>query len=358
MATPKRRIAFAMLLLLLAAVLAEVAMRIVFAVQGYTVGSLAPNWFPQVSEKQPPTLVNSYYTDGTALFRADRTFWHKEGIAVNTLGFLGPEWVQEANTKTKLFLIGDSFVWGAGAEPLSNSFASRLSLKGPYQIFNSGIPGADPAQYELVAKRFVPLLQPNFVIVFVYLGNDVMAEKRTPLPNKSLFYPTNLGWFPGYYQGRYFNNLEESYLYYLSQYSVNTLAAKIACKTAVGTAICALPKRIEERSSASTQLQSLVTNKHLNEIVALGGLMKSQFIIVPIPYSGTDFEDAYFENAPKYLLSKYEHVFSGLTNYISIAPLKPEHFHALPNGHLNNQGHQVMTDFLTEIVAAKNALQP
>lgn len=333
-------------------------MRIVFAVQGYTVGSLAPNWFPQVSEKQLPALVNSYYTDGTALFRADRTFWHKEGVAVNTLGFLGPEWVQEANTKTKLFLIGDSFVWGAGAEPLSNSFASRLSLQGPYQIFNSGIPGADPAQYELVAKRFVPLLQPDYVVVFVYLGNDLMAEERIPLPNKALYYPTDLGWFPGYYQGAYFNSLEDSYRYYLSQYTATSLVAKLACNTAVGTALFALPKRMEERDYRTTQLQSSVTNKYLKELVALQGSTKSRFIIVPIPYSGTDFEDAYFENAQEYLLGKYAQVFAGLTEYVAVAPLKPEHFHALPNGHLNNQGHQVMVDFIVEMVGSDKPLQP
>ncbi len=333
-------------------------MRIVFAVQGYTVGSLAPNWFPQVSEKQPPTLVNSYYTDGTALFRADRTFWHHQGAAVNSLGFLGPEWTLEFNTQKRIFLLGDSFVWGAGAEPLDNSFASKLSAHPTFQIYNAGIPGADPAQYELVAERFVPLLQPDYVIVFVYLGNDIMVEDREPLPNKALYYPTNLGWFPGYYRGQYFSDLEESYRYYLNQYSPTGTVAKIACKTAIGTALYSLPVRMQEREDRAKQLKSAIANKHLKAIVNLQTITKSQFIIIPIPYSGTDFEDAYFENAPKYLLSKYEHVFSGLTNYISIAPLKPEHFHALPNGHLNNQGHQVMTDFLTEIVAAKNALQP
>lgn len=358
MGKPKRRILYVIIVLLLAVAVAEVAMRIVFGMQGYTVGSFAPNWFPNISESKEPVLINSYYTDDRAIFRANRSFWNKEGVAVNTLGFLGREWTMEINTQTKLFLIGDSFVWGAGAEPLSNSFAAKLSHGNRFQVLNSGIPGADPAQYDLIANLFVPLLQPDYVVVFVYLGNDLMIEERKPLANKALYFPTDVGWFPGCYKGSYFDNFEASNNFYKVKYGPSNWFQQVASHTAIGTAICSLPLRFEEKKERAAQLQSSITNGYLKAILASIDTKATQLIIIPIPFSGDDFNKEYSLDAKKYLINRYHNAFEGLDAYIAVAPLGPEHYHPMPDGHFNNAGHQLMADFVTGVVASKVHTQP
>ncbi len=334
-----QKIKFTLLTLVILLVIAEVALRIVFHIQGYTVGSFAPNWFPQVEEGQVPILEQSYYTDSTGMFRADKQFWEARGVAINSQGFLGEEW--DTTGKLGLLLIGDSFVWGAGADSLSQSFAARLARESGYQVFNAGIPGADPAQYQLVAERYIEELKPKVVMVCVYTGNDVVAYKREHQPNQALYYPTNLGWFPGFYQGKYFSSLEESYQFYIRQYAPKGGFAQLACYTAVGTALYSLPIRLEERREREQLLQSNVTNQHLKAISAACIQSGAHLVIVPIPYLGTDFDKP---GVRDYFRRQYYQVFAGLEDNLHIFPIPKDFFHPLPDGHFNNKGHRYFAE--------------
>jgi hypothetical protein len=64
--------------------------------------------------------------------------------------------------KTKVMLVGDSFAWGMSANPVYNSYADFLLAKG-YCVYNLGIIGTDPAQYEAVVKKYTPILQPDVI---------------------------------------------------------------------------------------------------------------------------------------------------------------------------------------------------
>lgn len=348
MAKPKAKVLYLLLVAIATLALAEIALRIVFGIQGYTVGQLTPNWFPQISDTDYPELDNSFYADSTGLFRANQTYWAWHKVPINEYGFMGPEWNGDDTTKPKLLLIGDSFVWGSGAEPLSVGFASLMATDDYTMVYNAGIPGVDPAQYEFVAGKFIPVVKPDVTIVFVYLGNDIVDYKRELMPNKPLYFATDLGWLPGYYQGHYFDNLDSSYQFYKRKYIPNTGFQSFACHTAIGTALYSLPLRIQERKERKTLLQSNITNQHLKSIALLAKANDSKLLIVPIPYLGTDFNESYRLDAQGYFLTNYHNVFAGFENQLLVLPLETKHYHPLPNGHFNNEGHYFVAQYLAK----------
>jgi len=341
-----RKIVFVALTVLLLFAVAEGVLRMVFAVQGYSVGSLAPNWFPPVAADSPPILQPSYFTDSTGLFKANQAYWAERGVKVNEHGFLGNDW-PTGSEKTRLLLIGDSFVWGAGADELRESFAAILAQEPGFEVLNAGIPGADPAQYQLIAERFVPQVQPQVVVLCLYMGNDVVAHHREPLPHQALYYPSDVGWFPGYHQGQYFGSLEASYQYYLQQYAPPNPLAR---NTAVGTAMYSLPLRLKERKERKALAQSSITNYHLKAIKATCEQYGAQLVIIPIPFSGTDLVKEYQADST-YLQSLYPNVFTGLEEELCFLAFNKDHFHPLPDGHFNNQGHRYFAAHAQQILA-------
>ncbi len=350
MAKPKATILKIAVVAIALIVFAEAILRIAFAAQGYTVGVLTPNWFPKVSTIESPKFDNSFFADSSGMFIANQKYWAKHNVAINNLGFLGNDWSTQDTNKKKILFIGDSFTWGAGAEPIQQGFVSRLTAKTHLAVYNTGIPGADPAQYQFIAERYIPKLKPAYTFVMLYLGNDIVREKRAIVPNKSLYYPTDAGWFPGYYQGRYFDNFNSSYQFYLNKYTPKGKLATLLCHTAIGTAIYAFPLRLEERNERDWLKKATTTNEHLLSIAKVAKQYNSQLIIVPIPYLGTDFTDKYYDEPKSFYLTEYKMVFSDIEDYLMVIPFKPEHFHPLPNGHFNNDGHYEVSKSINEIL--------
>lgn len=352
---PKYRAKLAYSLLFACIILAfvETVLRIVFNLQGYSVGQLTPNWFPQIPENEQPKLNHSYIADSEGVFKADRDYWAKMGVSINSYGFLGNEWDAMDNSKPKVLLLGDSFVWGAGAEPLSQGFASLLTSNYNANIYNTGIPGADPAQYSFLANKFIPLLQPHITIVFVYMGNDMMEFERELKSYKPLFFVSDLGWFPGYYKGRYFENIDSSFQFYKRMYTPTGFFKSLACKTALGTSLYSLPLRLKERQERRALLKSDITNRYLLNIADLAAANGSRIFIVPIPYLGTDFSKDYQNNPKRYFQTQHSQTFKGLQDYLLVLPLSPENFHPLPNGHFNNEGHQLVAQLIAKTIAIK-----
>jgi hypothetical protein len=127
----------------------------------------------------------------------DDTSWNKLmsnylSHPINDEGFRSIPFAPYNGKRKKLLLIGDSFVWGHSASPVTNSFADLLLKKG-YVVYNTGISGADPPQYLAVAKKYIPLLKPDVVVVNVFLGNDLFVFDRPVLPCQPIFYNTNAG---------------------------------------------------------------------------------------------------------------------------------------------------------------------
>jgi hypothetical protein len=116
--------------------------------------------------------------------------------------------------RPRVMLVGDSFVWGMSAEPVYNSYSDILLARG-FTVYNMGIIGTDPAQYEAIVRKYVPLLRPDMVIVNVFLGNDLMPferDVRSGMPPEHL---TSSGFLDSHPLGQYLPP-QEAYEFYMA----------------------------------------------------------------------------------------------------------------------------------------------
>lgn len=132
-------------------------------------------------------------------------------------------------------LIGDSFVWGMSANPVFNSFADNLLSK-EYLVYNFGIAGTDPAQYEAIVQKYLPIIKPNIVVVAFYPGNDFMAFKREVKADEPLEHYTSVGFLESNPIGKYLT-AEEAINFYDSMNKIpstnkfNILCSKLNVTT-------------------------------------------------------------------------------------------------------------------------------
>jgi hypothetical protein len=104
---------------------------------------------------------------------------------INKFGFRGPELdLHTANKPLKVMLLGDSFTFGWGLEYDSSWGAlveNSLRAQGlDIRVYNLGKPGADPADYEDIARRAIPVLKPQLVIVNILQSDDLFQTIREP----------------------------------------------------------------------------------------------------------------------------------------------------------------------------------
>ena len=120
----------------------------------------------------------------------------------NQDGFRGIEMKVHDTTRTRVLLIGDSFVYGMSAKPYFNSYADILLAKG-YEVYAAGIPGTDVAQYAAIAATYVPRLRPDVVIVNFCEQEDLLKFPRNATEGEPHEHYTNAGLFSSYPFGTY-----------------------------------------------------------------------------------------------------------------------------------------------------------
>ena len=107
----------------------------------------------------------------------------------NRLGFRGPEITPAKPAGTsRIVVLGDSFVAGSGV-PDSDVFTRQLELKwnqvdptAPVEVVNLGRVGSSPIRELDLYEKFGTQLQPDLVILTLFLGNDLVEaveEHRT-----------------------------------------------------------------------------------------------------------------------------------------------------------------------------------
>jgi len=120
------------------------------------------------------------------------------GKVINNKGFPSIyDFVEEEKTPgvKRVMIIGDSYVDGWGAYSKDASFAGSLDLHEDLKVFNFGVGGTDPVQYRLVLENYIELIDPDLVIVAIYLGNDILPYERKPRPDIPHIFPVkNCGW--------------------------------------------------------------------------------------------------------------------------------------------------------------------
>jgi len=339
------------LLLLLFFSLLEIALRIAFAMKEYPVGTLAPAWlaFKPVDSLE---VWDSFYMDENGIYKAGKDYWNndfRKAWRINSEGFRGREFIPDStgDQAISLLFIGDSYTWGAHAKPPDSCFVDLLDRGGTIRCYNAGIPGTDPAQYAQVAKVYIPRLKPDYTLVILYLGNDLMDSVRPIIPHKNIYYQTTAGWLPVSYKGSHFESAKESYEYVTNKYSPHTWWEKVFVKTAIGTAALTFPLRMEEYADWKKKKHSSVTNDYLKEILSDCRQNNSVLRVFIIPREA-DLKKELYKNPLHYISLHYPELTKGLEDICYVFPFRKEHLYPLPDGHLNNEGHVFAADFIRE----------
>jgi lysophospholipase L1-like esterase len=99
-------------------------------------------------------------------------------IRINSRGYRGDEFASRADDAFRVLAIGDSFTFGWGVED-TETYASRLERllsRGSrrVEVINAGfVAGYSPDTYYLYMKREGLALDPDLIVVGVYVGNDL-----------------------------------------------------------------------------------------------------------------------------------------------------------------------------------------
>lgn len=255
--------------------------------------------------------------------------------------------------KKKILLLGDSFTWGGCPSVISNSFADLLLTKG-YAVYNTGITGTDPEQYRAVAKKYIPLLKPDVVIVNLYTGNDIANFERPVIPFEPVYFPTNAGNLMTFFQGSFFKNAQEAYC--LSQEAIQIPANRswfnhICSKTCITTLFWAVLKKkgwLKYPNSESLDYHNQLAEKTREPAPAcqriISGIKQTciengaQFVYLQIPelkINGLslpgDFE-GFADTIPHF-----------------IPPVTAKDYTGI-GGHLNDAGHKKYAEFIDALI--------
>jgi hypothetical protein len=269
---------------------------------------------------------------------------------INRDGFRSIDFCATSHKRKKILILGDSFAWGHTTSIITNSFADILLTKG-YAVYNTGISGADPAQYLAVAKAYIPLIKPDIVIVNFFMGNDITYYKRPVLPHLPILYSTNAGNLYSFYNGMLFSSASQiySFIYESTHIPCNNIAGKICAKSAIGTLIwrtfyksgfVKLPytRNKYERYTVSEKYEKPYSNVELDSIRSLTEQSGAKFILSVIPDIQNDaLKDP--RNTP-YLFENLKY---------SLFPAKKELYN-MGDGHFNDKGHMVYANFLDSII--------
>ncbi len=271
---------------------------------------------------------------------------------INTSGFKSIEFKKYNSKRKSILLLGDSFTWGHSTSNKTNSFADLLLARG-YIVYNAGISGADPAQYLQLSKVLIPRLEPDFVIVNFFMGNDIQYFNRKPEPYMPVFFSTNAGNLISCPEGIYHRSPEEAYHYTLSVYTIpseNNIFNRFCSKTAFGTlAWRALAKigladvTVPRFMDYTRQIREVATDKpcadtQLKQIKEITETHSGKFLLIAIPeLKGRRFvfpED-------------HEGLFEEMQYFTP--SVKIEHFSEY-DGHFNDNGSRMYAGFIDSLL--------
>ncbi|MDB5284330.1 MAG: hypothetical protein JWO06_3405 [Bacteroidota bacterium] len=275
---------------------------------------------------------------------------------INDDGFRSISFAPVSTKKKKVLLLGDSFVWGHSADNKTSSFADILLARG-YVVYNTGISGTDPTQYLAVAKKYIPILKPDFVVVNFFMGNDVMNFRREALPGVPVYYSTNAGRLFTCPEGLYLGTPQQVYQFNLDRYRIpnekngfNSFCSKSALGTVLWMAAyklklkCAdaMPEKYGDygQKIAKIQTEKPYSDTQIDSIQTISKQNDAKFILVTIPV---------FYNNKLHGVESMPHLFYSLKYYPSPVPLKN---YDLKGGHFNEVGHMQYALFLDSLIKA------
>jgi hypothetical protein len=135
--------------------------------------------FPHVNFYVPDAELGARLEPGAEMaFRlGDNPLTH---IAVNSLGYRGPEWPPESSDRSEILVVGDSQVFGLGVDD-HQTFSVVLADELERTVLNAGVPTYGPPEYYAVAEEL--LAQRRSIGTLVYVLNFLNDPFELERPN-------------------------------------------------------------------------------------------------------------------------------------------------------------------------------
>ena len=362
--TPTTRTWIPMLLVLgsvlFTLVLAEIMLRWLGFIPGY-IGK-----FSNFKPVKQLVVEDSFITDSEGIFKANPQYAWGKRMGINADGFRSIPFTRTETVSPTILFLGDSFTWGASANPITNSFSDIIGRSG-YVVYNTGIPGTGPNQYAALAEKYIPRLKPNIVAVMFYLGNDL--KRPDPMrPNEVLYYASNAGWMSAYTPEGKHLTAEEAYQRYLEQSNHINIdpqdrsrragVGRLLAHSVTGTYLwwgfqeitrseaAALPRNSEKPpANALGMCRKEFLRPYLERIRAASEANGARMVLFLIPRRPSESQDVQSYESNRCLLDEFDPV-------MPAAELLPEaDYMPPPNDHFNNAGHAVYARFILETLA-------
>lgn len=292
------------------------------------------------------------------------------GTVINGQGFRGAmaytprsvDSVRKSTGKEIVMIIGDSYVEGCCADNVSNSFPDLINRSEKYTVLNFGVAGTDPLQYELVAKKYVALLKPDYVVVAIYFGNDISFFKRQPTPYVPLTFPfKDNKWIfqvaPDYLAGKAnysFKSEKEAYGFFVNNYTLKGSNRNVFEKAFSYSVIFSKIYLAIELKRKLWRWQALnkntpvingneVTHERLKAIASICDSLKTRCLFVGIPAP----KEA---EAGAALKIKYQPAFKNITWFVPYNFTLKDYDGSEAANHFNNAGHEKYAGFVIDLL--------
>ncbi len=296
-------------------------------------------WFSNIQDVDSLVVYENFIADSFGIIRANPKWKWGDSIEVNSLGFrtTESECFLQVSQKDRILLIGDSFAWGIGANPITNCFSDLLQRNTEFEIFNTGIPTAGPNQYMWIAEYFIPKLKPKKVIVAFYMGNDLFPNEVFLKPYSKNYHFTNVGPIQAWVDGKYAANAKEALNLHLRNSRNSNLIKRefggfidyMIKKTVLGTKL--LNAYVSIKSNIACNKVGYAYLNYISKIKEIAVANNCDFKLFIIPYRSKRVDT---------------NLFKGLDPLVP-NNLTTKSYHLPPDDHFNNQGHFDFYKFIT-----------
>lgn len=273
---------------------------------------------------------------------------------VNADGFRSIPFRNYRSGKKKVLLLGDSFTWGFSAKNLYSSFADNLLAKG-YAVYNTGITATDPVQYQQIAKKYVPVLKPDVVVMNVYLNNDIQYYYRKPIPYIPQLIPSNGGLLQTSFEGITLSTPDSVYAVISNNVKIpveNSWFHRLCSYTSTTTLIwrvLAKFHRVNEHSNkynfiwdaaVKTRTVQPDVNERVRVVQKLCDENGAKLLVCVIPY----MNQVGLLTGP----SAFKFLFDSIPYHLS--PVSKKGYQKGYDGHFNDEGHKEYAEFLDSLM--------
>mgnify|MGYP002629812273 CR=1 FL=1 len=279
---------------------------------------------------------------------------------INEEGFKSIPFSPIRSEKKKILLLGDSFTYGMSASPSYYSFADLLLSKG-YLVYNTGITGTDPAQYEAILKKYMCKIEPDLIILNFCSANDFMTFPRKAKAEEPHEHQTNAGFILSAPLGKYLE-VKDCYEFYKKFVSVPKGSFMYPfCKHSSGLSYCYgrliidgyiyHPQRtayFHVRKNISTTQMALNTKPYIDNMNKIAANESIPFLNVIIPvkpeskFSRSNYNEYFIDTKSLAVCFR---------NYTYHFPKNLEVDDFEQDGtHFNNQGSKKYADFLDSLI--------